>query len=384
MRIKAVALEEYLAGLAAQAHAGDRVPPVRELMAQFKLSQPVVQRAIHALQAQGAVQVQPGRGAFFVVAGEGEGAEAGAVAGAALPARTGVAAGRSTSAARSRSVLVLRRAVAVDRGRHFVEQLVRAFEAEGHRVIEVRFSDAAHARHVLKGLPRFDACVVQSVYHGIPSDLLAMIQEKSRVVAFDGVSMISEGMDSVGTEWGEPLAQAVGSLRRRGHRRLCFAATSLPLLATTIGMRRWEYLAHESPAGSMHELRLPLLPDEGYTDALVAALAERMDAKGALPFTGLIAWGVSDGALFREKMREARLKIPERLSVVLLGRTDQPSEHADFFELVGPRIADQVHKVVEAIRQRWADPAQASGVYLAPVTVRAGDSVATLRAATKG
>lgn len=359
MRGDAAPLEAYLAGLAAGAKAGDRLPSVRDLMSRFGLSQPVVQRAIHALQAGGSVEVRPGIGARFVVTGS-------------APA----IALRPVATARPRSVLVLRRAVSMDSGRYFVEHLVKRFEAAGHQVIEVRFSDTAHARSVLKGLPRFDACVVQSVYRGLPSDLLAMIQDKCRVVAFDGVSMIIEGVDSIGTEWGEPLAQAVAALAQRGHKRLCLAATSLPLLATTLGWRRWDYLAQGRAAGSMHAIRLPLLPDEGYVEALVDALATRLRGAAEPPFTALVAWGIADGAQFRALMEQAGLPVPSALSVILLGRTDHPAEHAGFFEMVGPQVSDQADGVFETIRQRWEDPSRPSGTYLAPVTRRAGGSVA--------
>lgn len=367
MRGDAGPLKAYLAELAAGAKAGDPVPTVRELMSRFGLSQPVVQRSIHALQASGKVVVRAGVGARFVVDGG-----------------TPVDVPTMAITARDRSVLVLRRAVNVDRGRHFVEELMRRFESSGHRVIEMRFSDPAHARKVLKGLPHFDACVVQSVYHGLPSDLLAMIQDKCRVVAFDGVSMIMEGVDSIGTEWGEPLAQAVALLHQRGHRRLCLASTSLPLLATTLGWRRWEHLANGCPAGSMHAIQLPSLPDEGYLEALVETLAARLRGGDETPFTGLVAWGVSDGARFRELMEHAGLPIPSTLSVVLLGRTDHAAEHGGFFDMIGPRISDQAEGMFQIIRQRWEDPVRGSGVYLAPVTRREGGSVENATSGPRG
>lgn len=370
MRGDAAPLEAYLSELAASAKKGDRLPSVRELMSRFRLSQPVVQRAIHALQARGLVEVRAGVGARFLVA---DGAPTAGASYSPAP----------SSATRARSVLVLRRAVKTDRGRHFVEHLVERFEGAGHRVIEVRFSDAAHARTVLKGLPRFDACVVQSVYHGLPSDLLATIQDKCRVVAFDGISMIMEGVDSIGTEWAEPLSQAVSALEGQGHERLCLAATSLPLLATTLGWRRWEYLSQGRTAGSMHSIGLPMLPDEGYAEALVEALAARLRTGDEPGFTGLVAWGISDGAHFRALMENAGIPIPSALSVVLLGRTDHAGEHADFFEMVGPRVSDQAEHLFETIRQRWDDASSRSGVYLAPVTRRAGRSVQAPRGETR-
>ncbi|MFO1194159.1 MAG: GntR family transcriptional regulator [Rhodoferax sp.] len=359
-------LTQHLEALRASARAGQRLPTVRALMAQFSLSQGVVQRAIHALSETGQVQVEAGRGAYFTQ--DGERAEPRAQG-------DGAAALAPHAAGRARSVLIMRRTVQIDRGRYFAEQLTRRLTAEGHRVLEVGFSDAADAMQVLRGLSRLDACVVQSVYRGIPSELLALLQDKCRVVMFDGISTVSEGMDSIGTEWGEPLAQATDLLVSRGHRHLCFAATDQPLLATTLGFRRWAHLQQQFPGLSLETIRLPMLADEGYQEALVGALIERR-VGARLPFTGLVAWGVSDGQRMRALLQDAGIAVPAALSMVLLGRTDQPAEHGDHFDIVGPRIADQVDLMISAIHARWADPKRPFGAYLAPVTCRAGASVA--------
>lgn len=365
MREKTSVLSAHLEELSQHARAGDRLPTVRELMARFGLSQGVVQRAVHELTLSGHVQVYAGRGTFFSADG----------ALAVSAERTDVNPSPAKRVARTRSVLILRRMVRLDRGRYFAEQLTSRLNAAGHRVLEVGFSDTADALQVLRGLSRFDACVIQSVYRGIPSELLALLQEKSSVVAFDGISMVSEGVDSIGTEWGEPLAQAAELLVLQGHRSLCFAATSQPLLATTLGFRRWEHLSRQWERLTLDTIRLPMLADEGYQEALVAALADLRNG-GKLPFTALVLWGGSDAVRLRELLAQASIAVPGELSIVLLGRTDQPAEHGDFFEVVGPRVADQVDLMIEAITNRWSDPGQSFGAHLAPVTRRLGKSVA--------
>ena len=363
----AAELERYIATLAAEARVGDRLPPVRDLMKRFGLSQVVVQRVVHALRAQGLVEVHAGKGIFFIAGGDGTSAE--------RVATTGQRDAAAAPASRARSVLVLRRAVHVDRGRPYIERLRQRLLEAGHKVIEVSFSDAAHAKTVLKALPRFDACVIQSVYHAVPSDMLATIQEKADAVLFDGITMVGDGVDSIGTEWGEPLTEAAALLRQRGHRRLCFAATSLPLLATRLGLRRWEYMGKRQPDTRHQTLLLPLMPDEGYAESLAAELQAMADAQGRLPFSALIVWGITDGARFRRLLDDAGIVVPGRLSVVLLGRTDLRNEHADFFEIFGTRVEDQVRMMIDALDRRWAEPAAPFGAALAPVTHREGLSV---------
>ncbi|MBI5721106.1 MAG: winged helix-turn-helix transcriptional regulator [Burkholderiales bacterium] len=369
MRKPATDLEQYLEGLARQAAPGDRLPPIRELMRRYGASQMVVQRAFEQLKGRGLIASQVGRGTFF----RGHG-QAAAPASSAADRAARDAAGARVPAVRS--VLLLRRSISIVRGRVLVEGLQRRFAAEGQRVLEVSYTDPDHALTVLKGLPRFDACVIQSTYKTITVDVLAALREKSDVLAVDGAALVGADVESVGTEWGEPLAVAVERLRRSWHRRFAYATTSQSFLASELGRRRLEQLKVALPDCTFELISVARLPDEDYDAALVQWLRERMDASGRLPFTALVAWGIEDGVRFRRLLTGAGLEVPAALSVVLLGRTDLANEHADFFDIVGCRVADQVEQLHRAITTRWADPAAPYGVHLVPVTTREGHSVA--------
>jgi DNA-binding LacI/PurR family transcriptional regulator len=179
-------------------------------------------------------------------------------------------------------------------------------------------------------------------------------------------------------EWGEPLAAAVRLLQQQGHRRIAYATTSHPFLATQMGRRRFDYLQATLAGIELQAITVPHLPDENYEAALVRMITASLDASGQLPFTALVAWGIEDGARFRELLREAGVGIPALLSVVLLGRTDLANEHANFFDTIGCSVADQVEYLHQAINARWADPSIPYGVRLIPVTTYAGQSIATL------
>lgn len=336
-------------------------------MRRFALSQMAVQRIVHEMKARGIVDSQVGRGTFFLAQGAnaGESPRDGETAATEFPRRT-----------TSRSVLLLRRSISIARGRVLVEKLHQRLVASGHKVLEVSYSDPSHARAVLKGLPRFDACVVQSTYRPIPIEVLAAIREKTDVIAVDGTALVGADVEAVGTEWGEPLAEAARRLVQRGHRKLAFAATSQPLLATQLGFRRWEYLPNTLADASLQTIRVPTLPDEDYVQSLVAELMLRLDENGRLPFSALIAWGIEDGARFRRMLADVGVSIPEDLSVVLLGRTDLFNERGGFFEVIGSSIEDQVDALYQAINKRWLDPTLPYGVHLTPVTRLEGASVA--------
>lgn len=361
-------LEQYLEDLAGQSRPGDRLPPIRELMSRFGASQMVVQRALQSLKDRGLIDSHVGRGTFFR-GGSGRPADA-----AGAPQPEAAAARRRGPAAKS--VLLLRRSISIARGRVLAEGLQRRLVADGHRVLEVSYTDPDHARTVLRGLPRFDACVVQSSYRPIPIDLLAALKDRSDVLAIDGAALVGADVEAVGVEWGEPLAAAVAMLRQQGHRRIACAMTSQPFLATQMGWRRFHHLGAALADVELQAVALPQLPDQDYADRLVAAIEAGLDAAGQPPFTALVCWGIEDGARFRALLEGIGIEVPQSLSVVLLGRTDLANEHAGFFHMAGCSVADQIETLYQAIQSRWNDPAAAHGVRFTPVTFREGASVA--------
>ncbi len=365
-------LEQFLDHLAHEARPGDRLPTIRELMKRFGVSQVLVQRAFQGLKDRGLIDSRVGRGTYF----RGGGARSSAPFsedGGQRPAPSPLGTAAQSSV---KSVLLLRRSISIARGRVLVEGLQRRLATEGHRVLELSYTDSDHALTVLKGLPRFDACVVQSTFQPIPIALLAALRDKCEVLAVDGAALVGADVEAVGTEWGEPLAAAIEQLMQRGHRRIAYATTTHPFLATQLGRRRWASLQHTLPGVELTEITQDLLPHEDYTTRLVQRLQASADASGALPFTALVAWGIEDGALFQRLLTLAGIAVPARLSVVLLGRTDLASEHADFFDVVGCSVADQVEALHGAIVARWADAGRPYGVHLTPVVRRAGASVA--------
>ena len=360
-------LERFLDDLARDAQPGDQLPTIRELMRRFGVSQGLVQRSFAALKERGLIDSQVGRGTYFLGGGLRRPAASAVVSADAdvQPARP---------PAEGRSVLLLRRSISIARGRALVEGLNRRFTAGGHRVLEVSYTDAEHALTVLKALPRLDACVVQATFRTVPIELLAALRAKCAALAVDGTALVGADVEAVGTEWGEPLASAFVTLGRRGHRHIAVALTDHPLLATQLGWRRLEHLRQAHPDFTFDAIALPQLPDGDYA----AALVERVRAlcHGGTGPTALIAWGIEDGARFRELLAAAELEVPADLSVVLLGRTDLANEHAGFFHTVGCAVEDQVAALHDAVLARWAVPDAPFRIRLTPVTERAGESVA--------
>lgn len=363
-------LERFLDELARGAHPGDQLPTIRGLMQRFGVSQAVVQRAFGVLKERGEIESQVGRGTYFT----GSGGRSSAAP--AAEARPAAAAEGRAAGPRANSVLLLRRSISIARGRALVEGLQRRFAADGHRVLELSYTDTADALTVLKALPRQDAGVVQSSFRTISIELLAALRDKCAVLAVDGAALVGADVDAVGTEWGEPLGAAVALLWQRGHRRIAVAGSSLPLLAMQLAWRRLEHIGQAQADLSFEKIALPHAPDEQYAAALAQRLRECRDSGEGPPITALVAWGIEDGAHFLALLRAQGFDVPGNLSVVLLGRTDLANEHAGFFETIGCSVEHQVQALHEVIVARWAHPELPFGIRFTPLSRREGASVA--------
>jgi DNA-binding LacI/PurR family transcriptional regulator len=365
--IETTGLTQHLRTLAREARPGDRVPAVRRLMADFGVSQQVVQRVLDELKLEGLISAHVGRGTFFT-----RSLDAGADEQLAdvLPERID---------RRSRSVLVLHRVPGERRRATIVfDALQQRLREAGHRTLEIAYSDPDHARQVLQGLPRFDACVVQNAFQQMPIEMLAAIKRKADHILIDGTWLIGTDIDAIGFEWGEPLERAVEDLLARGHRRVGFVTTTHPFLANELGRQRWNHM-RERPrlAGCLDPA---LLIDRGslqdYERHAATAIAATRRRDGTLSFSAVVVWGIESGESFRRHLADAGVRVPDDLSVILLGRTDIETEHAGFFDLIGCSAEEQTQALFDRLAERWATPETTHRLRLMPVRCRPGRSVA--------
>jgi DNA-binding LacI/PurR family transcriptional regulator len=356
-------IDEYLDSLAREAQPGERLPSVRGLMAEFGVSQSVVQRATERLKAEGRITAETGRGMFFVgTAGEVPPA----------PAR-----GRVARPAH-RSVLFLRRSTSLRRGRRVLEQLQDRLQADGCGVVEVSYTDSGDAMEILRTLPRYDACVMQSTFETITIDMLAATRRKTANIVIDGAVLAGTEVDAVGIEWGSAIDLALDHLRANGHRRIGLVIGSRFLLATEIGRIWYQRRMSETPDDATL-IEVPALPHEDYVDQAVRQIVARRDAKGRLPFSALIVWGIERGSQFTAGLAENGIAIPRDLSVVLLGRTDLANEHADFYTICGASTVAQTDALYHAIQDRWSTPTAEHRVRFLSMELKMQASVARVR-----
>lgn len=339
MKTDSARLEAFLEDMARKASPGDRLPTVRSLMSQFSLSQTAVQKVTERLKAEGRISAETGRGTFFVGGADGIGRSE-APRAAARDAEGG-------------SFLLLRRSTSIRRGRAVLELLHDKLQAAGHSVVEVSYSDSRDGLRVLRNLPGFDGCILQSSFETITIEMLQAIKLKTSAIVVDGAVLAGTEVDAVGVEWGTSVGRALAKLQSSGHERIGLVTTSHFLLATELGKIRFLELCK----GEVDRLlEVPAWPHEKYVELAIEKIAAARNADGSLPWTGLIVWGVESGHRFREGLAAHGIEIPRDLSIILLGRTDLPNEHASFFDVIGPSVSQQAESMLEVLLARLNDP----------------------------
>ena len=353
-------LRSSLLAAAQTASIGEKLPTVRQLMADFALSQANVERVLAALKAEGLIAAHVGRGTFFT----GGAAEREAVADAPA-ARTG------------RSVMLLRRSSQNARARNVLDRLQQKIADAGDVTLDVGYSNAAHARQVLQTLPRFDACIIQNSFDAMPVEMISAIRRKTDTIVVDGAWLVGTDVDAVGFEWGEPIATAIRRLLDTGHDHITLVTTQRFFLANELGLHRYRCLRQQAEHADrlQPEICLPNLPALDYEEAVVAALVEPLQAAMGRK-RAVIVWGVENGERLDACLKAAGLAAPDQLSVVLLGRTDVAAESGAFFHMVGYSAAEQADGVFERLLERWRQPTAPYGLRLMPMRERPGRSIA--------
>jgi len=353
-------LESYLETLASTASPGDRVPTVRQLMAEFGVSQAVVQRATERLKAQGRISAEVGRGTFFVGEGGASGEDT---------------AGRETNRnADQKSVLFLRPSTRLKRGRRVLERLHSLLQDHNYRVVEVAYTDARDALDILRNLPRFNACVIQSTFETITIDMLAAVKRKTSAIILDGAVLAGTEVDAVGIEWGSAVELAIDHLKSHGHARIGLVKSTHYVLAAELG-RIWFEKRTEGKGKTRSLVQVPAWPQEDYAAKAAEMIDQLRDPSGKLTVSAVIVWGIEDARDFVAQLAKKDVKIPHDLSVVLLGRTDLESETAGFFTTAGVTTEDQATALFEAIQNRWENPDGEYGIRFLPLGIVARLSV---------
>ena len=304
-------IEAWLDDVLAAAEEGEHLPTVREMMRRFSTAQRTVERALKPYLASGRIRSRPGAG---IVVCDPDAA-------AAEEAWEG-------------DVLVLYRISDSRLARNLLQEVEQRLKRRGMSLLQIGYSTEEQALSVLSKMGRFKTCLLQIHFETLSIDFLAALRRHVDSIVIDGVSATGIDADSIGTNWREALAIGYRILKEKGHRRIAFLTSGHR--ARQIAMARREYLLlrqSDGEDGGPWLAEMDRLPGSYGIAEMRDALAHFRDSRGNLPFSALMVWGVTEGFMLERALAE--LGVIDRLSVLLLGTTDAPSEHLNRFDIVG-------------------------------------------------
>ncbi len=352
---KEAAVRSRIETLIAEGQPGDRLPRVRDLMADFGTSQRVVERALAPLIQNGRVVARPGAGLRI----------------AERPAEP--------RAVYSADCLILYRASESRLAQRLLIALVNRLRRGGYRVEMKGFVDEADAEGHLQRQGRFRCCLLQTNFEVVSVRFLARILACADALVIDGVSVTGIDADVIGTNWREALSVGYRMLQDRGHSRIGFLTSAHD--ARQIAMARREFLllsGWEGPAPHPRLHTVPALPGSYRHADLVRALPDRATEPDAA--TALIVWGLVEGQMLDAALRDRRLRSGVDMSVLLLGSVDVPSEHVSRFDIVGNSDREKLDLFETVVTARLEGSAVPPRTHYLPIYTLVNGSIQRLDA----
>ena len=344
---------------------GARLPTVRDLMRKFHVSQAAVQQAFGVLASQGLVSSQVGRGTFVT------------------RSASSLVDGTTRTAGVLDSLLILSNASMNQRCALVQNHIVEEMAASGNKVVQMSYNHTDHLLDILGSLPHFDAAILQSHYESIPIRLLHLLQQKTSALAVDGHTLSGVDIDRIGTDWEDALQMGLQRLSALGHREI--GLISLDTMAQPIlSVRRaFERASDDRQRGlKLHEpllLRGLVHPTQNVAATLEEVLSELRDGKGRLPFTAALLVGISDTVGVAQTFGKLGIRVPEDLSVYILGHYDVATEHLERFTIAGSSHRDAAVQLMATIRERLASTATAPRIIYLPCRETVRSSTAAPR-----
>lgn len=352
-----LAIQKKMRQLLTDAVPGQRLPRVRDLMAEFGTSQRVVQRALAPFVAAKQITTRPGAGIVVLSEGEEEQDYAG-------------------------DCLILYRKSESRFAHSLLIELVARLRRRGYRVVQHGFETEARATQHLEAGNRYRCCLLQTNFEVVSVEFLARIKSVADALVVDGVSVTGIDADVIGTNWREALSIAFMQLRDHGHDRISFLTSSHD--ARQIAMARREFLLLSGWNGlDPHPwlYQVNRLPGYYRRDELATTL-RLADARGQMA-TALIVWGVVDGYLLSSVMQDLQLRLGKDISVVVLGSVDVSSQHVDRFDVVGNSDAEKVDVFENVVTERIKGSTAPTRMHYLPIYKLVNGSIELMMATTE-
>lgn len=355
--MNATELEALLRERVQRAEHGERLPPVRTLMREYRVGQSALQEILTRMARQGLVSMRVGRGTF-------------------VHKTTGGASARSFRGAR---VLLLSARVQGERSHRVAQLLQEQLSERGAHCIQLVYAHIEEALEVLRSNVRVDACVLQSYFDLVPLGLLSFLRERCPVLVVDGARVAGLDIDAVTSDWRAAMDRAVGRLRGQGHERIAFIAW--PGHVQPLDGLRQHFISLRRVLG-LSETAMPLMelermPRPGETSReLVRDALTRLWQTPQRP-TALMMWGpAADIPALLSDLRQRNIVVPRDMSLIMLGHVDIKAQHEEKIDIIGTRAVDAAAKLAEQVQRRIEDPQRTGAMEFLPLHEAEFSSVA--------
>jgi DNA-binding LacI/PurR family transcriptional regulator len=321
-----------LRALVAGVAPGARFPTVRQLMAEFGVSQHLIQGAMDELRQEGVISSHVGRGTFV---SDGPG-----------------------TAHRTRSVLTLLYQHPYQRGDVIARIVHQRLSIEGHESLTLTYSNAAHVMELLKSGVRYDAAILQPRSSTMSVSLLALLKQRADHVLVEGHAAEHLDVDAVSNDPEKTVDLLVSHLFERGHRRIAWIREDCGNFffdRTAAFFRTW------CRGAGLSAEDCPVIDAEadptrfGMRD-LAAVIAGLKGARRRLPFTAIVVASFVDGRTIIDALARSGLDTPRDVAVARLGTPDLDSDHLGRITIAGRPSTRAANTVLERLQWRWSHP----------------------------
>jgi DNA-binding LacI/PurR family transcriptional regulator len=342
----------HLRQLAGRSAPGTRLPTVRRLMAEFGVSQHIVQGAFETLSREGLISSHVGKGTFV----------------------GGVAAARAAA----RRVLTLLYQHPYQRGDVIARLVHQKLSIDGHDSLTLTYSNAAHVMELLNSNARYDAAILQPRSSTISVSLLALLKQRADFVLLESHAAEHLDVDAVSNDPARTTDLILSHLFRKGHRRIAwikedcgnyfFERTAAFFRATCAGAG---LSAEEAPVIDAEPDRDRL----GIRD-LPAVIARLKGGRRRMPFTAIVVASFVEGRAVIDALRASGLETPRDIAVARLGTPDLDSDHLGLITIVGRPSTHAAQTVLARLDWRWKHPKAPFGTYFDTPELAVLDSTA--------
>lgn len=320
-------LRSLVSGLA----PGARCPTVRQLIAEFGVSQHLIQGAMDELRQEGIITSHVGRGTF--------------VSGGPAPS------------VQARSILTLLYQHPYQRGDVIARIIHQRLSIEGHESLVLTYSNAAHVMEILKSGARYDAAIVQPRSSVVSVSLLALLKQRAEHVLIEGLALEHLDVDAVSNDPAKTVELIVDHLFAGGHRRIAWITEAG---GNYFFLRTASFFRASCRGAGLSEEDCPVIVAETDPDKLglrdLAGVIGKLRGKGKrLPFTALVVASFVDGRTIVDALKRCGLATPDDIAVVRLGTPDLESDHVGLITTAGRPSTRAAETVLKRLDWRWAN-----------------------------